>query len=164
MTSHFSLCTHGLAQGIKRVGSCTSVSINTSFGSSTRDIMRKFQNMEKEAVTLERSSHLTPPQFMKKSITISHLSLAAQVSSTPSPLSFSHLPPSVPTSLPPSLTSSLIPSSLTHSLTPTLSPSLTPSPSLSLPPSLPLTLPCSLPPSHTPSLLPSIMITPSLTP
>ena len=105
----FSLVASCLAQGIK-AGNSASVSIDdTRFSCSARDLMRKFQNMEREAIAPERSSQLLPPSSMKKSISISHISLAARVSTPSLPLT-----PLLLHSLSPSHTHSV---TLTHSHT-----------------------------------------------
>ena len=149
VVSDFSLVAPCLAQGIK-AGNSVSVSIDdTRFSCSARDLMRKFQNMEREAIAPERSSQLSPPSSMKKSISISHISLAARVSTPslphsppPSP-SLPHSPPSPSFPcffihlLPPTLTQS---HSLTHSHTHSLTHSLTLTHSHSLKHSLSLSL------------------------
>ena len=115
VVSDFSLVAPCLAQGIK-AGNSASVSIDdTRFSCSARDLMRKFQNMEREAIAPERSSQLSPPSSMKKSISISHISLAARVS-TPS---LPHSPPPSP-SLPHSPPSPSFPCFFIHLLPPTL--------------------------------------------
>ena len=115
VVSDFSLVAPCLAQGIK-AGNSASVSIDdTRFSCSARDLMRKFQNMEREAIAPERSSQLLPPSSMKKSISISHISLAARVS-TPS---LPHSPPPSP-SLPHSPPSPSFPCFFIHLLPPTL--------------------------------------------